>query len=83
MPGQHVAHRRLHVGQVVLLPGIGQIEGLHRLLVQIGALLAGVLRHKNRVAGDRPPEGVGHGAHNAQRIQQRHVVQVHRDALGV
>ena len=80
--GQHVAQGGLHVGQVVLLPGVGQIEGLHRLLVQLGALGAGVLGHKDRVVGDRPPEGVGDGAHDAQRVQQRDVVQVHLNALG-
>ena len=31
----HVAQRGLHIVQVVLLPGIGQIKGLHRLLVQL------------------------------------------------
>ena len=43
---------------------------------------AGVGGHKKRVLGNRPPEGVGDGAHNAQRVQQRDVVQVHLNALG-
>ena len=79
--GQHIANGGLHVGQVVLLPGVRQVEGLDRLLIQLGALGFGVLCDKNRVVGDRPPEGVRDGAHNAQRIHQRHAVQVHLNAL--
>ncbi len=56
--GHHVAQRGLHIIQIVLLPGIGQIEGLHRLLIQLLALGPRVLRHKDGVAGDGPPEGV-------------------------
>ena len=34
------------------------------------------------VGGDGPPEGVGHGADDAQRVQERNVVEVDLDALG-
>ncbi len=46
---QHVAQRRLDVVQVVLLPRIGQVERLHRLLIQFVALRSRVLGHENRV----------------------------------
>ena len=45
--GHDVAQGGLDVVEVVLLPGVGQIEGLHRLLVELLALGAGVLRDKD------------------------------------
>ena len=73
----------LYVVEIVLLPGIGQVKGLNGLFVELGALGAGVGGHKDGVRGDRAPEGVGHGADDAQGIEQRHIGQLHRDALGV
>ena len=79
--GHNVAQGGLHVVQVGLLPGVGQIESLHRLFIEIGALGAVVLGHEDRIGGHRAPESVGQGAHDAQRVHQRHVVQVHLNAL--
>ena len=45
-------------------------------------LARGVLGHKDGVGGDGPPEGIRHGAHNAQRVEQRDVGEVDLDALG-
>ncbi len=72
--GHDVAQGSLHVVEVVLLPGIGQIKSLHRLLVEFLALGARVLRDKNGVAGDRAPEGIGHDADDAQCVEERNIV---------
>ena len=80
--GQHVANGGLHVGQVILLPRIRQVEGLHRLLIQLRVAGAGVGGHKDGVLGHRPPEGIRDGANNAQRVQQRDAVQVNLNAFG-
>ena len=81
--GEYVAQGGLHVVEVVLLPGVGEIEGLDGLLVEFGALDARVLGDKDSVGGDWPPEGAGHGANDAQGVQERDVVEVDLDALGV
>ena len=81
--GHEVADCGGDVIEVVLLPCVGQIEGLHGLLIQVAPLGGSVLGHEDGIAGDRTPEGIGHHAYDAQGVEQRNVVQVHVNAAGV
>ncbi len=80
--GEHVAERGLNVVQIILLPGIGKVEGLHGLLVELGPLGTVILGNKNGVRSYGPPECVRKCAHNAQGIKQRRIIQVHLDSFG-
>ena len=62
--------------------GVGEIEGLDGLLVEVGALGAGVLRDEDGVRGDGLVEGAGDGADDAERVREGDVGEVDRDALG-
>ena len=53
---------------VVLLAGVGEVEGLDGLLVELGALGAGVLGDEDGVRGNGLIEGAGDGADDAQGI---------------
>ena len=51
---------------VCLLAGVGEIEGLNGLLIEIGMLLPGVLSDEDGVGGDGLVEGSGESADYAE-----------------
>ncbi len=67
---------------VVLLAGVGEIEGLDGLLVEVGALGAGVLGDEDGVGGDGLVEGAGEGADDAEGVGPADVGEVDGNALG-
>ena len=79
--GKYVAQGGLNVVEVVLLPGVGEVEGLNGLLVELGALGAGVGCDKDGVLSDWAPEGVGEGADDAERVHEIDVVEIDLNAL--
>ena len=67
---------------VVLLAGVGEVEGLDGLLVEVGALLAGVLGDEDGVGGDGLVEGTCERADDAEGVGPTDVVEVDGNALG-
>ena len=62
--------------------GVGEIEGLDGLLVEVGALGAGVLGDEDGVGGDGLVEGAGEGADDAEGVGPADVGEVDGNALG-
>ena len=67
---------------VVLLAGVGEIEGLDGLLVEVGALGARVGSDEDGVRRDGLVEGAGDGADDAEGVCEGDVGEVDGDALG-
>ena len=67
---------------VILRSGVGEVEGLDGLLVEVGALGAGVLGDEDGVGGDGLVEGAGDGADDAEGVGPANVGQIDGNALG-
>ncbi len=67
---------------VVGLAGVGEVEGLYGLLVEVGTLGAGVLRDEDGVGGDGLVKSAGEGADDAQSVGPTDVGEINRNALG-
>ena len=79
---EQVADGDDHFVGIVLLTGIGEIEGLDSLLVEIGALGARVSGDEDGVRRDGLVEGAGDGADDAKSVREGDVGEVDGDALG-